>query len=139
MSFQMKSLSMCICLKNNINKVDRSKYPHLIKMSHHIKNNAHLLKVLAECSPKLRKSILQKANAGLLRSLCECSLNVLKGNVKLNSHQKRKLSRHKRKLRTLADHKIPNSRKKQLLVQQGGFVGALLGPVLSTLAGLLFK
>ena len=108
-------------------------------MSHHVKNNAHLLKVLAECSPKLRKSILAKASVGLMSSLCECSLNVLKGNVKLNARQKKKLSRHKRKLRTLADHKVPIRRKKQLVVQQGGFVGALLGPVLSTLAGLLFK
>ena len=108
-------------------------------MSQHVKSNAHLLKVLAECTPKLRKNILEKASVGLLRSLCECSLNVLKGNVKLNSHQKRKLSRHKKKLRTLADHKVPNSRKKKLLIQQGGFIGALLQPILSTLAGLFFK
>ena len=108
-------------------------------MSRHVKSNAHLLKVLAECSPELRKSILQSASNSLLTSLCECCLNVLNGNVRLTSHQKRKLVRHKHKLRTLADRKIARKRKKQLLIQQGGFIGALLGPVLSTLAGLLFK
>ena len=108
-------------------------------MSRHVKSNAHLLKVLAECSPKLRKSILTNASVDLLQSLCECCLNILNGNVRLNSHQKRKLVRHKHKLRALADRKVSNKRKKQLLVQQGGFLGAVLGPVLTTLAGLLFK
>ena len=98
-----------------------------------------MLKVLAKCDSKLRKSILQKASSSLLRSLCECSLNVLKGNVKLTSTQKKKLSRHRHKLRTLADRKVSNKRKKQLMIQQGGFLGALLTPVLATLAGLLFK
>ena len=108
-------------------------------MSRHVKSNAHLLKVLSECSPELRKSILQSASNSLLTSLCECCLNVLNGNVRLTSHQKRKLVRHKHKLRTLADRKVARKRKKQMLIQQGGFIGALLGPVLSTLAGLLFK
>lgn len=108
-------------------------------MSQHVKTNAHLLKVLANSNPKLRKSILQKASVGLLRSLCECCLNVLNGNVKLSSHQKRKLSRHRNKLRTLADHRVSTRKKKKLLIQQGGFLGALLGPVLSSLAGLLLK
>ena len=108
-------------------------------MTQNVRNHAHMLKVLSESSPRLRKSILQHADSNLVKCLCECSLNVLKGNVSLSPHQKRKLSRHKQKLRALANPKLSKAKKKKLLIQQGGFVGALIGPVLSTLAGLLLK
>ena len=108
-------------------------------MSHNVRNHAHMLKVLSECNPKLRKLIIQHGGPGLLKCLCEICLNVLKGNVSLSQVQKRKLSRHKQKLRTLANPRASVASKKKLLVQQGGFIGALIGPVLSTLAGLLLK
>ena len=112
---------------------------HCITMSDNVKNNAHLLKILSNCKPKMRKAILEHASPSLLKSLCECSLNVLNGNVRLTTHQKRKLSRHKRKLRALADRKIAVRHKKSMLVQEGGFIGALIQPILATLAGLLLK
>ena len=108
-------------------------------MSHSVKKHGDFLKVLAKCNPKQRKALLQHISPDLLKCLCECCLNVLKGNVSLSTSQKRQLSRHRRVLRSLADRKTPNKRKKQLLLQKGGFLPALLGPIISTLAGLFIK
>lgn len=60
---------------------------------------------------------------------------MLKGNVPLNSAQKKKLSTKKNVLRQLALKKT-SLRKKQKLIQSGGFLGALLGPIISVLGGL---
>ena len=108
-------------------------------MSHSLRSHGDFLKVLAKCKAKQRKALLQNISPGLLKCLCECSLNVLKGNVKLTSSQKQLLRRHRKVLRSLADRKTTVKRKKQLLVQKGGFLPALLGPILSTLAGLFIK
>ena len=108
-------------------------------MSHDVRKHSEFLKVLVRCSAKQRKALLHKAGPKLLKTLCECTLNVLKGNVRLTTRQKRQLVRHKKNLRFLADKKISYKRKKQLLIQKGGFLPALLAPILSTLAGLFLK
>ncbi len=82
---------------------------------------------------------MQNISPKLLKCLCECCLNVLKGNVKLTASQKQNLSRHRKVLRDLADRKVSVKRKKHILVQKGGFLPALLRPILSTLAGLFLK
>ena len=82
------------------------------------------------------KSILKNAPPDLVKALCECSLNVLKGNIKLNKTQKTRLRRYKNILRQLASKKPATKTRKQLL-QKGGFIGALLGPVLGVLGSLL--
>ena len=87
-------------------------------MSHNVRKHSEFLKVLARCSAKQRKALLQNAGPALLKSLCECTLNVLKGNVRLTSHQKRQLVRHKRNLRLLADRKVSLKRKKQPIMSR---------------------
>ena len=82
------------------------------------------------------KTILKSAPPDLVRALCECSLNVLKGNIKLNATQKKRLRRYKNILRTLAAKKSAVKTRKRML-QKGGFLGALLGPVLGVLGSLL--
>ena len=72
----------------------------------------------------------------VIRTLCECALNVLKGNVPLTAHQKTKLRKHKKRLRTLVNKKV-SLKKKRSVLQTGGFLGVLLKPVLSVLGGLL--
>ena len=75
------------------------------------------------CSPEFTKCI------------CECVKNVLVGNVKLTPEHKRKLKRHKHSLRKLTSKKTSQKEKKRL-VQSGGFLGALLGPIVKVLGGL---
>ena len=67
--------------------------------------------------------------------ITECVKNLLKGNVPLNSAQKKKLAAKKKILRQFALKKTSFG-KKQKLIQSGGFIGALLGPIISVLGGL---
>ena len=103
-------------------------------MPRSINKYAQKLRMLRDAKPKLRKTIL--GDKGLLTCLCECSKNILKGNVPLSSVQKRKLRRHRRSLRELTLKKI-SKKKKNKISQKGGFLGALITPILSLLGGML--
>ena len=105
-------------------------------MSASLKRNLPLLRILHRSKPALVKSILKHASSDLTKAICECSLNVLKGNIKISPAQKRKLAHHKTNLRLLANKKTSLKKRKRIL-QKGGFIGALLGPVLGVLEGLL--
>ena len=103
-------------------------------MPRSINKYAKKLRMLRDAKPKLRKTIL--GDKGLISCLCECSKNILKGNVSLSPAQKRNLRRHKRSLRELTLKKILKKRKIKIL-QKGGFLGALITPILSLLGGML--
>ena len=95
-----------------------------------------MLRMMCGAKPSMIKAVLKGASPDLINALTECSLNVLKGNVRLSPAQKRQLSRYKQNLRALARKKTSVKRRKQIL-QKGGFLGALLKPVLGVLGGLL--
>lgn len=94
-----------------------------------------MLRMLCGAKPSMIKAVLNGASPDLIHSLSECSLNILKGRVKLTPAQKKQLSRYKYNLRALADKRTTVKKRKQIL-QRGGFIGALLKPVLSVLGGL---
>ncbi|KAK7482154.1 hypothetical protein BaRGS_00026619 [Batillaria attramentaria] len=93
---------------------------------------------MSKAKPRTLKSIIKAADKDLVDTLCECGLNALKGNVPLSPTQKKKLGKYKSVLRALAKKGTPLQKKKALL-QKGGFLGALLGPVLGVLGHLLFQ
>ena len=81
---------------------------------------------------KIKKQILSGPLADdLVCSVCECARNLLKGNVPLTSDQKRKLARHKGALRKIVKKETPATQKKKI-VQRGGFLGAVLGPLVGS-------
>ena len=109
-------------------------------MSKQTKENLSYLQVLAKCKPKIRKVIIEHGPADVLTGVCECCYNLLKGTVPLTPSQKRRLSRYKKHLRTLADKKVSRVKKRRILNQKGGnLLTALLLPVLSVLGSLLIK
>ena len=57
--------------------------------------------------------------------LCECGKNILKGNVPLTPRQLRALRPYKNHLRDLVCKKV-SIKKKKIILQKVGFVGALL-------------
>ena len=105
-------------------------------MSSRVRKYLARLKLLKEASSKVRKKILKNCDNNLLCCLCECAKNLLKGNVPLTEAQKKKLHRYKKKLRYLVSKKTRKAAKKRL-IQTGGFIGALLTPVLSFLGSLI--
>jgi hypothetical protein len=105
-------------------------------MSERLKRNAPLLRVLHKASPSVRKRILHThCSADFVSCICECVKNILKGNVPLTPAQKEVLRRKKRTLHQLALKKT-SKKKKQRIVQSGGFLGAILGPIVSVLGRL---
>lgn len=107
-------------------------------MSTRLKRNADVLKVLCRAKPQVVKAIIRSGDRELIQTLCECCLNILKGGVRLTPHQKEKLRPHKQGLRVLAAKTTSLKRRKNIL-QKGGFLGAVLGPVLGMLGQVLLR
>ena len=109
----------------------------LVIMSQTLKRNAAFLKLLHKAGPELRKSILRtRCTSDFVKCISECCRNVLKGNVPLTNTQSTTLRRKKKILRALALKKTSQKNKKRL-IQNGGFLGFLLGPIVSILSNLL--
>ncbi|KAJ8031118.1 hypothetical protein HOLleu_27739 [Holothuria leucospilota] len=98
-----------------------------------LKKHAHELRFLSKCSPRERKAFLQHADQSLITSICECVSNVVKGNVPVSKAQRSKLSRYKKHLRALSDKRLGHPKRREILVQQGGFLSVLLKPVIQSL------
>ena len=105
-------------------------------MSQNVKKHVHMLKYLCKAKPKHAKGVIEHCDSDLLNALSECSLNVLKGVVPLKPHQRKRLIKYKNNVRGLAKKSTPKRKKKALLLK-GGFLQALLTPLLSVLGGLL--
>lgn len=105
-------------------------------MNQRMRNYLSVLRSLMRMSVKDRRRAVANCNRDLIDCFCECALNVLKGNVPLTKAQLTKLRREKQNLRQLTLKKVSLKKKKKIL-QKGGFIGALLRPVLSLLAGLI--
>ena len=91
---------------------------------------------MSRMSDKARRIVIRNCDVELINCFCECCKNILKGNVPLKSNQLTKLRRDKNNVRALALKKT-SLRKKRKILQKGGFLGAILAPVLSVLTSLL--
>jgi len=107
-------------------------------MSQRLNKYKHHLKFLSSCKQNHCAHLLKSADKELVKCLCECVLNVLRGNVPLNSKQKTDLQKHRQQLRQLIA-KGSLAKKKKLLQRGGGvFLPFLLAPIISAL-GSIFK
>jgi hypothetical protein len=61
---------------------------------------------------------------------------VLNGNIPISEEEKKRLKRHKYSLRELVKKKTSDKKRKHL-IQEGGFLGALI-PILGGLVSKLF-
>jgi len=96
------------------------------------RNEAFFKKLLCGVNrKKSREALIKKASSDNIDALSEVALNVLKGNLELSKTEKKKLQRHKKKLRVLGRRNISVKRKKSFLVQEGGFLPLMLTPFLS--------
>jgi hypothetical protein len=105
-------------------------------MSQALKKYAPYLHMLQKSSPKARNALIkQNCSPEFVKCICECVKNVLIGNVTLSPDHKKRLKHHKHSLRKLVLKKTPLTEKKRI-VQSGGFLGALLAPIVKVLSGL---
>lgn len=99
-----------------------------------------ILRALYQLNPQQRKALLQKADLQLVRYICECALNVLQGNIPLTKSQKSRLRKHANVLRKLVKSSDNFSEKKKIIVQRGGgFLPALLAPLIGTILSNLIS
>jgi len=94
------------------------------------------LKRIHRLSEKAKKKMICDCDRKLIECFSECSANILNGNVPLKPTQLRKLRREKKNLRALALRRTSLKHKKKIL-QKGGFITAILPPVLTVLSSLL--
>jgi len=99
-----------------------------------MKKYASLLKKLHKIGSKNKKTVLVKniKDPEFVKCLCECAKNIIKGNFKLASTQRRKICCRKKLFCKLALKKKWLTERRKI-VQKGGFIGALLGPIISFL------
>jgi hypothetical protein len=102
-----------------------------------LKRNIDYLKVLSVAKAKQRKAIIKTADSDLITCLCECALNLLNGNLTITDKNLAKLNRFKTPIRQLVDKSVSQADKRKILEQKGGFLPALLVPVLGLAAQLL--
>lgn len=107
-------------------------------MSQRTRKFLPMLKRIRKMGDRTKKEYVRKCNKEFLDCVSECAKNVIKGNVPLSDRQKTNLSRRKKDLRALSVKKT-SLRKKRKILQKGGFLTALLPPVLSILSSLLLK
>jgi hypothetical protein len=106
-------------------------------MSKQIKRHLEVLKVLKKATPKQRKVLIETANSGLINCICECANNIIRGNVKLTPAKKREIAKHIHILRKIADRKTKANTRRALIVQNGGFLPALLAPIIGIAGSLI--
>lgn len=104
------------------------------------RKHTDILRALYYLNAAQRKALLCKADPKLVKYICECALNVLQGNVPLSKGHKEHLQKHAYLLRKLADPGESFINKKKIIVQRGGFLPALLAPLIGTiLANSVYK
>lgn len=105
-----------------------------------LKENKHMLYVLKDSSPKLRKAILKHSSDDLVAALNEIAFNVASGNHSVSNSDKNKLKRYKSHLRSFIKPSNSLSSKRKILVQSGsGFVPILLSLILDGVIGKLLQ
>jgi hypothetical protein len=105
-------------------------------MSERMRKYVRILRSLLRLSDADKKKMITLCDRGLIDCFSECAKNVLKGTVPLSAVQLRKLRRQKNNLRLLAVKRTSVKKRKKIL-QKGGFIGAILPPILGIIGGLL--
>jgi len=108
-----------------------------LKMTKRLQKHIDYLSVLCKCKRKQRQAMLESADGELIKTICDCVENTLAGKVPLSPSQRKRLSRYKKKLRDLRNSKRGLRVKRTYLVQKGGFLPALLAPILGVVGGLV--
>ena len=98
-------------------------------------DNVNFIRRIAIGSPAERRQLLLNASNKNLKALSEICLNLIRGNIKIDSKTKSKFIRHKEPIELLANRRISLKRKRQIINQKGS--GAFLIPLASLATGLL--
>ena len=122
--------------KSNKVSVKQRKTPSSLPLAIKHKDYLTLLSKAAK-NPTKRNKLIDVADTSEIRAVSECIKNILEGNVPLSKKHLNQMKRHKLLLRSLAKRCYPVKKKKTILKQKGGFIGALIPMAISALSGML--
>ena len=91
------------------------------------------------CKKSTRNHIIKASKGPFIKKICECVLNVLNGKVKVNNEQLKKLKPYRNLFRKLLKKRLPIEKKKDLIIQKGGFLSTLLPIILGAIPELISK
>lgn len=94
------------------------------------------LRALATAGRTAQRTMIDNADKELVLSLVQAARDIIKGKLQLTPSQLRCLRLHERSLGELVSTKSLKTRKK--ILQKGGFLGALIGPLLRLATGAIF-
>ena len=106
-------------------------------MSENVYQLAPVVITLRSLKPKQRKTVVDCLNRNHLRGLTEVAVNIVKNSIPLSSDDTKTCRRWRKSLRLLALKRYPGKEKRRIL-QQGGFLGAIL-PVLASVLGAVIS
>ena len=106
-------------------------------MSTRLEMTDAFIKVLAKSSAKQRKLLLRGATNEQLKGLFELCLNIIRGNLPLSNAEFQKLKRHRKTLESLASRRVPLYKKREIVNQKGGFIGAVANLAIPLLASII--
>ena len=99
------------------------------------KKHAATPSALAHADQAQRTALLRKADPAFVGCICEVALNTLHGYLPIREGAKKKLRKHACVLLRLAKQSESVGKKKKILLQSGGgFLPALIAPLLVELA-----
>jgi hypothetical protein len=100
-----------------------------------LRSQLHFLHVLKDAKPQAIPELLPSASDDLIKAIVECAINTFNGNHKLTKEEKSKSSKYEDNLRMLVNAKISFKSKRNLLIQEGGFIVPLLTCILTSVIG----
>lgn len=123
-------------------KKDKKKTHHKsVKKSRKILSAQHkdYLQLLASAKNKRkrRNQLIDLATKQEIDSVSECVSNILTGNVPITKRQLTNLRRHRHALRDIASKRKSLNKKKSILKQKGGLIGAVLPFALKALSSIV--
>lgn len=95
------------------------------------------LRHIASSSRRLQQGLLRRASPAVLKLIAECCLNFCRGGFRLPPAKVKKLRRYRHVIRELANRRTTSKKRKQLVVQKGGFLSLLIPGAVSLLGSLL--
>ena len=110
--------------------------PTLLKKQKTLRDNASAIRALSLASKSIRKSMISNASKDFISSLVDAVKKILKGNVTLSRIQLRQLQPYERMLERFTASKT-GLRSRKTLLQQGGFLGALLPTIIGVLPDII--
>ena len=102
-------------------------------MSQHVRELTPVVITLKSLRPKDRRTLVEGLNSKHMRGMTELAVNIVKNSVPLSPQEELACRRWRKSLRMLALKRYP-IKKKKVILQKGGFLGAIL-PVLASVLG----